>query len=219
MPDVRHARGHVRPHKEWETNGTNKRISKTEIRVTDVKNKLMITSGEKDKLEVWDWHIHTTINKWIINKDLLYSTENYSVLCNDLYEKKNWEKIVDMHVKKEHVYNWFTLLYSRNQHNIVNELYPSKNLKKKEWEPAELDLREKHWPLFGCLCLLARPRLWMDLTMTCLCMMDQDPGLLSSYSWNQFSCGHLWVFSTTCCCMSAENYVLVVNYNKNNNGS
>ena len=52
MPDVRHARGHVRPHKEWETNGTNKRISKTEIRVTDVKNKLMITSGEKDKLEV-----------------------------------------------------------------------------------------------------------------------------------------------------------------------
>ena len=40
MPDVRHARGHVWPRKEWETNGTNERISKTKIRVTDVKTNL-----------------------------------------------------------------------------------------------------------------------------------------------------------------------------------
>ena len=32
-----------------------------------------------------------------------------------------------MHVKKEHVYNWVTLLYSRNEHNTENELYPNKN--------------------------------------------------------------------------------------------
>ena len=54
MTDVRRARGHVWPHKEWETNGTNECISKTEIRVTDVKRKLMMTSGEKDTLEAWD---------------------------------------------------------------------------------------------------------------------------------------------------------------------
>lgn len=180
MTDVRHARGHVWPHTEWETNGTNECISKTEIRVTDVKSKLMMTSGEKDTLEAWDWHIHTPINKWIINKDLLHSTENYSVLYNDLYEKKTEKTNMDMHVKKEHVYDWFTLPHSKNQHNTVNELYPDLKKKKKEWETAEQDLREKHWPLFGCLCLLARPRLWTDSTMTCPCMMNQDPGFLSS---------------------------------------
>ena len=44
-----------------------------------------------------------------------------------IYTRKKLEKKVDMRVKKEHMYNWFTLLYSRNQHNIVNEPYPSKN--------------------------------------------------------------------------------------------
>ena len=35
-------------------------------RVTDVKNKLMVTKGERwgrDKLGDWEWHIHTTIYK------------------------------------------------------------------------------------------------------------------------------------------------------------
>ena len=33
-------------------------------RVTDVKNKLMVTKGERgDKLGDWDWHIHTTVYK------------------------------------------------------------------------------------------------------------------------------------------------------------
>ena len=35
-------------------------------RVTDVENKLMVTSGGRwgrDKLRDWDWHIHTTVHK------------------------------------------------------------------------------------------------------------------------------------------------------------
>ena len=29
-----------------------------------------------------------------------------------------------------YMYNWFTLLYTWNEHNIVNQLYFNKNLKK-----------------------------------------------------------------------------------------
>ena len=85
------------------------------------KNKLMITSGEKDKWEVWDWHIHTTINKWIINKDLLHSTENYSALCNDLYEKKIGKKSVNSSEIYSNVFsyqhNWSTF-WRRNYFNV-----------------------------------------------------------------------------------------------------
>ena len=38
---------------------------------------------ERDELRVWDWYIHTTICKQMINKDLLESTGNstqYSVI-------------------------------------------------------------------------------------------------------------------------------------------
>ena len=46
-------------------------------RLTDIENKLVVTKGERegrrDKLGVWDKHIHTTTYK-INNKDLLYST-------------------------------------------------------------------------------------------------------------------------------------------------
>ena len=61
-------------------------------RVTDVGNKLTVTRGigERDKLLVWDEHIHSTVYKMgspggsdgkesaykIGKKDLLYSTEN-----------------------------------------------------------------------------------------------------------------------------------------------
>lgn len=38
--------------------------SSTKQKITDVENKLMVTGELKgrDKLEDWDWHIHTTIN-------------------------------------------------------------------------------------------------------------------------------------------------------------
>ena len=65
--------------------GTNELIYKTEIRVTDVENKLMVTeggTGGRYKLEDWDWHTHTPIYK-ADNKNLLYSTgksTQYSVM-------------------------------------------------------------------------------------------------------------------------------------------
>ena len=30
------------------------------------------------------------------------------------------------------MYNWLTLLYRKNKHNIVNQLYSNKNIKKKK---------------------------------------------------------------------------------------
>ena len=45
------------------------------------------TRGESGSLGVWDKHIHTTIYKIDINKDLLYSTGN-SIFSNNLYEKR-----------------------------------------------------------------------------------------------------------------------------------
>ena len=45
--------------------GTNEPIYKTEIRVTHVENKLMVTGGKgsRDKSGDLDWHIYTTISK------------------------------------------------------------------------------------------------------------------------------------------------------------
>jgi len=34
-----------------------------------------------------------------------------------------------------YMYNSFTLFYTRNQHNIVNQLYTNKNFKKKKKKP------------------------------------------------------------------------------------
>ena len=56
--------------------------------------------------------------EWIDNKILLHSTENY------------FQYPVIIHSGKEfffkvyrHMYNWITLLYSSDEHNIVNQLY------------------------------------------------------------------------------------------------
>ena len=61
-------------------NVTNEPTYKTEIRLTDTEKKRMIAKGEKggrNKLGVWDRHIHTIICK-TNNKDLLYRTGNYT---------------------------------------------------------------------------------------------------------------------------------------------
>ena len=67
--------------KSWK-GGTNELIYKTEIRVTDVDNKLMVWrggarggSGGGEKSGVWAWHMYTAMYK-IDNKDRLYSTGN-----------------------------------------------------------------------------------------------------------------------------------------------
>ena len=46
----------------------------------------------RDKLEVWDSYIHTTIYKWINNKHLLYSTGNYTRYLIITYNGKESEK-------------------------------------------------------------------------------------------------------------------------------
>ena len=53
----------------------------------DLENKLLFTRMVKmvkrDRLEVWDWHVHIGMFKKITKKDLLHSTENsvqYSVV-------------------------------------------------------------------------------------------------------------------------------------------
>ena len=65
----------------------------------------------------------------ITNKDLLYSTRTstqYSVMTYMGIESKN---SADIYL---YIYNWFTLLYYRNWHNIVNQLYfNKKKLKRK----------------------------------------------------------------------------------------
>ena len=76
--------------------------------------------GKWDKLGDWDWHIHTTMYETDkTNDNLLYSTGN-SVLWWQMGRKS----------KKEVTYvsySWFTLLYSRNQHNVVKQLYSNQN--------------------------------------------------------------------------------------------
>ena len=65
-------------------------------RLTDLENKLRVTQverwGEKHKLGVWDWHIHTTVYKIDNQQEPTYSTGNstqYSVIT---YMGKESEK-------------------------------------------------------------------------------------------------------------------------------
>ena len=67
-----------------------------------------------------------TREQWT-NKDLVYSTgysTQYSVtVCMGKEPKKSGDM---------YMYNWFTLLYTWNWHNIVNQLYSNKNFLKNE---------------------------------------------------------------------------------------
>ena len=63
---------------------------------TDIENKLMVTKGEtgrRVKLEVWDYIYTLLYIKQITNKDLLYSTENYTQYFVITYKGKESEKI------------------------------------------------------------------------------------------------------------------------------
>ena len=56
--------------------------------------------------------------EWLANEELqLQHRELYPIFWDNLYGKKNG---------CVSVYNWITLLYSRNHHNIVNQLYLNK---------------------------------------------------------------------------------------------
>ena len=60
-------------------NDTGELIYETEIHPQVQKTNLGLPQGKggRDKLEAWDEHMYTTGYK-VINKDLLYHTENYS---------------------------------------------------------------------------------------------------------------------------------------------
>ena len=62
--------------------------------------------------------------EWLANEDLLYSignsTQNSVIIYMGKNMKKNW---------CVYMYNWVTLLYSRNYYNTVNQLYFNKTLK------------------------------------------------------------------------------------------
>ena len=65
--------------------------------------------------------------EWLSSGDLLYNTENstqYSVIIYVGKESKENECV--------HMYNGITLLYSRNYHNLVNQLYFNKTLKSED---------------------------------------------------------------------------------------
>ena len=81
-------------------------------RLTDIENRLVVEFGiNRGKL---------LYIEWINNKVLLYSTGNYI------------QYPVTNHNEKEYIYIFFTSLYRRNEHNIVNQLYFNKILKKKK---------------------------------------------------------------------------------------
>jgi len=75
--------------------------------------------------ESWNWEFGVSRGKllyieWINSKVLLYSTGNYIHYAVINHDGKEYEKNVHMYM-----YNWITLLYSRN-YNIVNQLYFNK---------------------------------------------------------------------------------------------
>ena len=59
--------------------------------------------------------------QWLVNGDLLYSTETSTQYSVKIYVGKESER--EWHVD---MYNWITLLYSKNDHKFVNQLYFNK---------------------------------------------------------------------------------------------
>lgn len=101
-------------------------LSAKQKQETDVKNKCMDTSEKGagwGELGEWDWHLDTTMHKRITIDNVLYSTgELYSTLCGDLNGRKPQRGYM-------YTYSSFTALCSRNQHNIIKQLY-SNTIKK-----------------------------------------------------------------------------------------
>ena len=98
-------------------------------RFTEFENKLMVTKGDR-----WGggWtgglglaYAHCGIwNDWLMGTCCIVQGTLPNVL---------WWSMWGKNLKKNgcmYVYNWITLFYIRNYHNIVNQLYFNKNLKK-----------------------------------------------------------------------------------------
>ena len=68
---------------------------------------------EKDRLGIWNWHVHTAIFKIDNQKGtMVQHREHCSILCNKLNGKKIWRRIETYACVTE------SLLYTRNEHNV-----------------------------------------------------------------------------------------------------
>ena len=76
--------------------------------------------------------------KQITNKSRLYTTGNCSILCNNLFGKRIWNKSGYLYI-----YNRLTLLYTWNQY-IVNQLHS--NIKYKQTE------KNSKWAIHTAWC-------------------------------------------------------------------
>ena len=94
---------------------------------TDIENRLVVNKGEVGGSEK-DWEFGVSRRKlfhleWINNKDLLYRTWNHIQFPGTMTGKNTKKKNVYMYVCVcVCVYMYVTFLYSRNFHNIVNQL-------------------------------------------------------------------------------------------------
>ena len=96
-----------------------KQTSQTLRNFTDFE-KLMLTLQVvgRDGLGVWDWHMCTEIYGMIGHRGpAVWHRELYLLFCDSLCGKRIREN------RHSCVYDWVTLLYSRNDHSLVNQLY------------------------------------------------------------------------------------------------
>ena len=95
---------------------------------TDLQNKNRLTDVESRLVAAKDWEFGRSRCKllytgWINNKVLLSITGNYIQYLMIQHNAKEYIKWIYM-------YNWITMLYSRNEYNMVNQLYFKKIWKK-----------------------------------------------------------------------------------------
>ena len=98
-------------------------------RLIDIENRLVVAKGEGGGRGM-DWEFEVGRCKllhleWINNKVLIYSTGNYIQYPVINHNGKEYKK------ECVYVYNWVTLLYSRDWYNIVKQLFF--NIKKESW--------------------------------------------------------------------------------------
>ena len=87
----------------------------TEKKLMDMETDLCLLKGGSGM--GWDFGVNgckLLHLEWIINEMLLYSTGNYIYSLEMEHDGRLCEK-------KVYIYDWVTLLYSRNWQNIVNE--------------------------------------------------------------------------------------------------
>ena len=85
--------------------------------------------------------------EWISDEVLLYSAGNYIQSLGETVMDDSMKKGMYTHIYT-YTHNWVILLYSRNWHNTVNQLYFNKN-KEMEFFPSILELWTNIWVRVG----------------------------------------------------------------------